>query len=355
MRSGRTITELAAFVGGRVTGDGDVLVYDVAQLERADTGTIAFLEEEKLIDAARNANASCIIVPEGVRIEGKNVIEVARPKLAFARVAEILRPRAPVAHFAHESAIVALSARIDEPVAIGAFVCVGERATIGAGTEIKTGVHVGADVRIGRECTIHPNAVLYDNVIIGDRVVLHAGVCLGADGFGYVRDETGYRKFPQRGTVVIEDDVEIGAGSCIDRAALGETRIGEGTKIDNLVQIAHNVTIGKRVVIAAQTGISGSTVIEDDCVIGGQVGMGDHARVERGAIIGSKAGVLPGKIVRGGGVYWGVPVRPLDEYKIINAHLGRLPQMRRDLDQLRKQVTELETHLTDEHGTMNAE
>ena len=153
---------------------------------------------------------------------------------------------------------------------------------------------------------LHPNVVLYDGVSIGTRVILHAGVCIGADGFGYVRHDLGYQKFPQVGTVVIEDDVEIGAHTCVDRAALGRTRIGRGTKLDNMVHVGHNCDIGERVVIAAQTGISGSVVIEDDAVIGGQVGFGDHTRVQKGAIIGSKAGILPGKIVRPG-VWWGYP------------------------------------------------
>jgi UDP-3-O-[3-hydroxymyristoyl] glucosamine N-acyltransferase len=171
-------------------------------------------------------------------------------------------------------------------------------------------------------------------------VIIHAGTVIGADGFGYVRGPDGYVKFPQVGTVVIEDDVEIGANSCIDRAALGVTRIGRGTKIDNMVQIAHNVDIGERVVIAAQTGISGSTVIEDDAVIGGQVGMGDHARVQSGAIIGSQAGVLPGKIVRAG-VWWGTPVQRLDDYKRLNAHVNKLPKLREEVRELRREMDEL--------------
>jgi UDP-3-O-[3-hydroxymyristoyl] glucosamine N-acyltransferase len=166
---------------------------------------------------------------------------------------------------------------------------------------------------------------------------------IGADGFGYVRDGemTGsYHKFPQRGTVVIEDDVELGAHTCVDRAALGQTRIGRGTKLDNLVHVGHNCDIGERVVIAAQTGISGSVIIEDDCVIGGQVGFGDHIRVMSGAVIGSKAGVLPGKIVRPG-VWWGIPIQPLDEYKRLNAHLARVPQMREEIKELKRQLDEL--------------
>ena len=188
---------------------------------------------------------------------------------------------------------------------------------------------------------IHPNVVLYDGVSIGDRVILHAGVCIGADGFGYVRDEMGYHKFPQIGTVIIEDDVELGAHTCVDRAALGRTRIGKGTKLDNMVHVGHNCDIGERVVIAAQTGISGSVTIEDDAVIGGQVGFGDHTRVQSGAIIGSKAGILPGKIVRPG-VWWGIPIQPLADYKRMNAHLGRLPEMREELKQLRERVKQLE-------------
>jgi UDP-3-O-[3-hydroxymyristoyl] glucosamine N-acyltransferase len=173
-------------------------------------------------------------------------------------------------------------------------------------------------------------------------------VCLGADGFGYVRHDLGYQKFPQVGTVVIEDDVEIGAHTCVDRAALGRTRIGRGTKLDNMVHIGHNCDIGERVVIAAQTGISGSVVIEDEAVIGGQVGFGDHTRVQKGAVIGSKAGILPGKIVRPG-VWWGIPVQPLDQYKRMNAHLNRLPQMREALKRLEEQVAELQKKLTTDY------
>jgi UDP-3-O-[3-hydroxymyristoyl] glucosamine N-acyltransferase len=168
---------------------------------------------------------------------------------------------------------------------------------------------------------------------------------VGSDGFGYISDGTSHWKFPQVGAVVLGDDIEIGCNSTIDRGSLGVTRIGEGTKIDNLVQIAHNVEIGRHVVIAAQTGISGSTIIEDHAVIGGQVGFGDHAHVQQGVVIGSKAGILPGKIVRSGDVYWGVPVRPLREYKRLNALFGRLPEMKSEIDTLKKEVAELRTAL----------
>jgi UDP-3-O-[3-hydroxymyristoyl] glucosamine N-acyltransferase len=168
---------------------------------------------------------------------------------------------------------------------------------------------------------------------------------VGSDGFGYVADGDRQWKFPQVGDVIVEEDVEIGANTVIDRGSLGTTRIGAGSKLDNLIQIAHNVEIGKHVVIAAQTGISGSSVIEDHAVIGGQVGFGDHTRVERGAVIGSKAGILPGKIVRGGEVYWGVPVRPLREYKRLNALFGRLPEMKAEIESLKKEIAQLQALL----------
>ena len=342
----KTVAALAAIVSGRVVGDGQLLINRVASLESAGEGDIAFAESQKLLRAKPITRASCLIVPIGMECQSQCCIEVANPKLAFARIAEALRPRSLHVGAVHPTAIVAASAQVDESALIGAYVHIGERARVGARVQLPFGSFVGNDVQLGADSIIHPGVVLYEHVSIGERVILHAGVVVGADGFGYVRDGTaGYRKFPQAGTVVIEDDVEIGASTCVDRGALGCTRIGRGTKIDNLVQVGHNVQIGERVVIAAQTGISGSTVIEDDAVIGGQVGMGDHARVEAGAVIGSKAGILPGKIVRAGAVMWGVPVRPLDEYKRLNAHFGRLPQMREEINELRQQVKELAARL----------
>jgi UDP-3-O-[3-hydroxymyristoyl] glucosamine N-acyltransferase len=336
------VSELAAHVGGRVRGAGSVRIRRVASLGEAAEGEIAFVEDVRLLESVNETRASCVIIPEGAAVDAPCLIEVARPKLAFSLIAELLHPPKRLKASRHPTAIIALSAEVDESVYIGPYVIIGEGTRIGAGSQIHAGACVGDEVSIGSDTVLHPQVVLYDRVTIGSRVILHAGVVVGADGFGYVPDEENRRhKFPQIGTVVIEDDVEIGAGSCIDRGALGQTRVGRFTKIDNLVQIAHNVEIGERVVIAAQTGISGSTVIEDDAIIGGQVGMGDHARVRRGAVIGSKAGILPGKIVRAGAVVWGIPARPLDEYKRLNAHWGRLPMMRAEVEELRRQMTEV--------------
>src|ERR1043165_8816699 len=338
---GRTVAELAALVGGRASGDTSARVRGVASIEAAREGDAVFVEDSKLFDAARACAASCVIAPEGAceKLEGaRSIIECARPKLAFALIAEVLSPPRRRGAFVHPSSSIAPGARLGEGVYIAAFVHDGEGAEVGDGTQILACAFVGEGARVGRECVLHPNVVLYDGVTLGDRVVLRAGVVVGADGFGYVRDEAGvYHKFPQVGTVVIEDDVEIGALTCVDRAALGTTRVGRGTKIDNLVQVGHNVEIGERVVIAAHAGILGGGVVESDAVIGGQVGFGDHARVQSGAIIGSQAGVLPGKIVRPG-VWWGTPAQPLDEYKRQNDHVKGLERLKAEVKAIRKDL-----------------
>ena len=316
------VQELAENVNGRVYGNGDTQIERIANLDQASEGEIAYVDNEKFFATALASKASCLIVSESEKFPNRTLIEVSNPKLAFAIIGALLHPvkREPSIH---PTAVVAKTANIALTAYIGPHVTVGEH------------------VSIGDHSVLHPNVVLYDGVSIGNRVILHAGVCIGADGFGYVRHELGYQKFPQIGTVVIEDEVEMGAYTCVDRAALGRTRIGRGTKLDNMVHVGHNCDIGERVVIAAQTGISGSVVIEDDVVIGGQVGFGDHTRVQKGAIIGSKAGILPGKIVRPG-VWWGIPVQPLDEYKRMNAHMNKLAEMRNEIKHLRQQIADLQ-------------
>ena len=333
--------KIAEFLSGNLVGDGEIEVSAVADLEKAQSGEIAFLEKAETSEAAQNTKASCLLVHENFAAElSCAFIKVKNPKLAFAKVAKQLHPPKQRQPEIHPTAIIAENAKIGKGVFIGAFCCIGENTEIADKTQLRAGAKIGDNVRVGRNCLFHPNVFVEDNCTIGDNVILHAGAIIGADGFGYVRDgANGYIEFPQIGTVVIEDDVEIGANTCVDRGALGETRIGAGTKIDNLVQIAHNVQIGKRVVIAAQTGISGSTIIEDDCVIGGQVGMGDHARVKSGAVIGSQAGVLPGKIVRQG-IWWGTPVQPLDEYKRQNAMVKGLSRLREEVKELKKKSAE---------------
>lgn len=332
--------EIAKFLSGALIGDPDVHISSVADIAVAGPEQIAFCERT---DGVPETRAGCVILATGMEhsFSGSSAIVVNDPKIAFARIAARLHPRNKPVAGVHPTAVIAATASLGNEVFIGAFACIGDDSQIGSDTQIMAGAAIGSNVSIGRSCILHPNVTVEDNCTIGDGVILHAGVVIGADGFGYVRDKAEYVKFPQIGTVVIENDVEIGANTCVDRGALGETRIGEGTKIDNLVQVAHNVQIGKRVIIAAQTGISGSTVIEDDCVIGGQVGMGDHALVKSGAIIGSQAGVLPGKIVRPG-VWWGTPVQPLDEYKRQNAELKGISRMKKAIQDLERRIASIE-------------
>ncbi len=341
-----TVEQLSQLVNGNLIGDHSIEIVRIAELEHADEGELAYVDNERFFQAARASKATCLIVPPGTYEEfnAPAIIEVLNPRLAFSIIASSVHPSKQRAPGIDPTATLADSADIALTSYIGPHVSIGEHTTIGSSCRIEAGVVIGDNVTIGSGCVLHPNVVLYDGVTIGDNVILHAGVCIGADGFGYVRDQMSYHKFPQIGIVVIEDDVEIGAHTCIDRAALGRTRIGKGTKLDNMVHVGHNCDIGERVVIAAQTGISGSVVIEDDVVIGGQVGFGDHTRVQKGAIIGSKAGILPGKIVRPG-VWWGIPVQPLEDYKRLNAHVGRLPHLRDEVKELKRKLAELEEKL----------
>ncbi len=341
-----TLSELADALGLPFQGDGSRLLQRVSSWNAADSVSLVFIEGERPLPDHIETFAGCVIAPAGKLPGRMDAIQSSKPKLDFARAAAILSPPCRGTGRKHESAVVSPTARIAPQVDIGPCAVVGDLASIGEGSVIHAGTVIGEGCSIGMGCILHPRVVLYPGVTLGDRVVLHAGVVIGSDGFGYVFDGRQQVKFPQAGAVVIENDVEIGANTTVDRGSLGITRISEGAKIDNLVQVAHNVEIGRAVVIAAQTGISGSSVIEDFAIIGGQVGFGDHTRVQSGAVIGSKAGILPGKIVRGGEVYWGVPIRPLREYKRLNALFGRLPEFKSDLDALKKAVAEIRKLLT---------
>ena len=302
----QTSLQLAQLVGGDLKGQPDIVLESVASLKNATPADLSYAEE-KFHDEARASKAGCLLVKAG-NFPGQNIILVPNPKLAFAAAAARLYEREESETFVHPAAVV-------EP-----------DAAIGRGTTIGPGCAIGRGVKIGEYCTLHPRVTIYPNVEIGSRVIVHAGAVIGADGFGFVRDGDRYVKFPQVGKVIIEDDVEIGANTCIDRGSLETTIIRRGVKLDNLIQIAHNVEIGEHTVIAAQTGISGSSTVGDHSILGGQVGIGEHARLDPNTIIGGQGGVLNGKHVRGGEVLWGTPVRPLKQFLEEQAHLARLPR-----------------------------
>ena len=328
-----SLQQIADAVGARLLGDPRVAVSGVASILSASPDDLVFVEDEKHLPAAFESQAGAVIAGTfAASVKSTHPILISdHPKLAFARAAHLLNGDSPGADApqgtVHGTAVIHPSAKVGPSVRIEARAVIGERAQVGEGTTIGEGCAIGAGVVLGHHCQIYPNVSIYPGTTVGDRVIVHAGAVLGSDGFGYVRDrQTGhYEKFPQVGRLVIEDDVEIGANATIDRGALDETRIRRGTKIDNLVHIGHNCQIGEDVVIAAQTGLSGSIVIENGVVLGGQVGIGEHARIEEGVMLGGQGGVLPNKVLRGKGVaFWGTPAQPLREYLKQLATLARL-------------------------------
>ncbi len=340
------VRELAEWLGATFEGDGEKELAGVAPLETAGAADLSFVGSQKAAKQAEASGAGAMIVsqefPEG---SGRTLIRVAVPRTAFARAVSRLLPAPPVIAGIHPSAVIAANAEIGPGVAIGPGVNIGAGTRIGAGSSIGSGCAIGSRVLIGEGGVLHAKVTIYDDVDIGRGAVLHSGCVIGADGFGFVMEQGRYQKFPQVGRVEIGDDVEIGANTCIDRAALGVTSIGEGTKIDNMVHIGHNCRVGKHVAIAAQTGFSGGVVIEDYAVVGGQVGIGDKARVESRAVLGSGCGVLTSKIVRAGQVVWGTPARPLKQYLEQLANMSRLPEIRRTLIDLKRRVSEMEARI----------
>ncbi len=333
----RTVLEVAEIIGARLVGDGSVELGGVASVgakarEEADatrSGDLVFVEQEKDLQAAMDSKAAAIICGAFAEkvASPKPLLISAEPRLAFARAAKLLRSPIDRSNKIHPEAIIHPSAVLAKDVTVDALAVLGEDVEIGAGSWIGAGAVISDGAKIGTQCDIYPRVSIYPDVRIGNRVIVHSGAVLGSDGFGYVREKaTGnYEKFPQVGGLEIGDDVEIGANTTIDRGALDMTRIGRGAKIDNLVHIGHNCQIGEDVVIAAQTGLSGSITIERGVVLGGQVGIGEHARIEEGVMLGGQGGVLPHKVLRGKGVaFWGTPAKPLREYLKELAALGRL-------------------------------
>ena len=321
--------ELAERLGLKLRGDGTQRLTGAAAVEEAGPEQVAFAGAAKFFGAAAESRAGCLIAPpEYEGRAGQCVIESPQPRAHFAIALGILYPPAELRAGWHPTALIEAGAVVDVSAAIGAFVCVGAGAKIGARVRVGEGCSIGAGVEIGDDTALRPRVTVYERVRVGARCVLHAGAVIGADGFGFEMSGGAYRKVPQVGTVEIGDDVEIGANTCIDRATLGATVVGNGTKLDNMVHIAHNCRIGQHVVIAAQTGLAGGVSIGDYAVVGGQVGVGDKARIEARAIVGSGAGILTSKIVRAGEPVWGTPARPLRQYLGQLAVLARLGKKR---------------------------
>ena len=331
-----TVAELIENLGGELLqGDPAILLTGVSNILRASAKELVFADTEASVSNALESKAAAAVVPSNyIPLQVSNVVLIAagQPRLWFAQAARLMS--APLLNTGIDrSAVVAADALIHDGASVAAGAIIGNLVTIGAHSRIEAGAIIGDRVTVGANCRIYPRAVLYPGITLGDRVVVHAGAILGADGFGYVRDQTSgaYTQFPQQGELVIEDDVEIGANSTIDRGALSETRIRRGAKFDNLVHIGHNCDIGEDVVIASQTGISGSCKVGNGAILAGQVGIGDHAEIGSNVILGGQAGVLPNKnLTTTGTVLWGTPAKPLREYLRELATLSRISKRKKE-------------------------
>src|SRR6204780_33316 len=323
----RTAGELANYLGATIVGDSTTEISGVAGPERARAGDLIYLDSPRHQARAADSAATCVLVRTGTRLAGKTTLEVSEPNFAFAKAAQWLFPESAPAAAVHPTAIVASSAKVGARVSVGPYVVIEERAEIGAGTVIEAFCFVGRGALLGENCRLHPRVTLYAGSRLGRRVEVHAGVVIGGDGFGYVFGEGRHWKFPQIGTVEIGDDVEIGSNTTIDRGSLDATVVGAGTKIDNLVQIGHNVQLGENTIVAGLSGISGSCTIGAGTVLAAQVGIGDHCTIGKDVKMGARTGVLTGKVVPDGAVIAGFPARPMARFKEQYGWVGRLPEL----------------------------
>ena len=334
-----TAAQIAEHVRGKVIGDDSVQLTGFAQADSAKVGDLTFAEKPPYFATAEQSAATAILISNDFSSAKKVLIRVPDARIAMARVLPLFFPPEQPAQGIHPTAVIDPGAQIDPTAHIGPYCIVRAGAKIGARSVLLGGNHVGCDCQIGDDVSLYQNVVVYAKSQIGHRVTIHAGSVIGADGFGYVLDEGRHRKMLQVGNVIIHDDVEIGANTTIDRAALGSTIIGQGTKIDNLVQIAHNVVVGRNCIIMAQVGVAGSVHFGDYCVIAGQVGITGHAKLGNQAMVGAQAGVL--RDIPDGAKVWGSPAFPEKERKRQIIAVTQLPELMRRVRELEKQVGQL--------------
>ncbi|MBI4540588.1 MAG: UDP-3-O-(3-hydroxymyristoyl)glucosamine N-acyltransferase, partial [Gemmatimonadetes bacterium] len=323
-----TVAEAAALAGGQVMGDRSARLCDVLPLAEAEPEHLGFLAERKYLEYLPATRAAALLVPEelGSETEGfATRIIVRDPRLALLELLKRFHPPVPASAGIHATAVLGRSVEIGDAVRVDAYSVVGDGARIGARTRIGAHVVIGERCRIGRDVVVHPHVTLYPEVALGDRVIVHSGVRLGVDGYGYVFHDGEHRKIPQVGRCVVHDDVEIGANACVDRGSIGSTDIGAGTKIDNLVHIGHNVSVGSRALLVAQVGIAGSSTIGDGAILGGQAGISGHLAVGAGARVGAQAGVIGD--VEPGSTVSGYPARPHREAMRALGWMFRLPKL----------------------------
>lgn len=337
----KSVGEIAKIVDGELCGDASVVIKGFSGLKEAQDGDLSFVANPKYIALAQETKASAIIVPRDLSVPGKTFIRADNPSWAFSRIVTLFVEETAIPlKGVHPTAVVAKDARIGKDVALGPYAVIEPGAVIGDRSAIHAGSYVGHKTVIGQDCLIYPNVTLREHISIGSRVTIHSGTVVGCDGFGYITVEGKHQKIPQVGTVIIEDDVEIGSCVTIDRARFDQTRVGRGTKIDNLVQIAHNVLIGEDCVIVSQSGISGSVTIGKGAILAGQAGIAGHLTIGDGAIVSAKAGVS--KSVPANTQVTGYPARPIDKMMEVNAHVQLLPRYVKTIQELKRKIEELE-------------
>lgn len=349
-KSNLSAAGLADAIGARLDGDGSVALEGVAPLESAGPGHVSFLANPRYLAVARASQAGALIVGLRDELSAPALLRSDNPYAAFARAMRVFHPVAPSDGRVSPHAVVEEGAVLGERVSIEAHAFVGAGARIGAGTRVGVGSVVGRNTTLGIDCILHANVTLYDDVSIGDRVILHSGAVIGADGFGFAKENGRYLKIPQVGTVRIEDDVEIGANSTVDRATLGRTLIGRGSKLDNLVQVAHNVDLGEDAALAAQAGIAGSTTLGSRATLAGQSGVAGHLRLGEDVVVSGKTAVF--KNLTNGAFVSGVPARPHRRWLEREAALNRAPGT---MDALKQQVAGLEARLARLESSPNSD
>ena len=341
-----SLQEVAALVNGTVIGDNKCTILALSPIDHVLDCSLVFAEGEDNLKRAEQSNAAAILVGYNIASQSKPVIQVERPFKAFLQLLEHFFPQHSAQPGIHPSAVIANDVIMGENVSIGAFVVIESGSRIGNYCVVKSHVHIGHQVSLGEHTTLHPHVTIYDDAQIGARVIIHASTVIGSDGFGYNFEHGQHIKVPHFGHVRIDDDVEIGANTVVDRATLGPTVIGEGTKIDNLVQIAHSVKLGKNNILCAFTGIAGSTTSGNNVIFAANVGVSDHVRIDDGVILGARAGVPPKKHLKQGNIYLGSPARPKD--KAIEQELSatRIPMMRKKLTALTESVEQIKKTLS---------
>ncbi|MCE5204958.1 MAG: UDP-3-O-(3-hydroxymyristoyl)glucosamine N-acyltransferase [Porphyromonadaceae bacterium] len=339
--------QIADFLKGELIGNPDVTVSNFSKIEEGKPGTITFLGNPKYTAYIYQTQADIVIVNDDFEPDqsiNATLIRVPNAYAALASLMEMAGSKHARKYGIEEMSFISPEASVGENIYVGAFAYIGARSHIGNDSKIYPQVYVGEDVKIGKNCTIYPGVKIYSDCVIGDNCIIHAGAVIGADGFGFSKEEERYHKIPQLGNVIIEDDVEIGANTTIDRAVMGSTIIRRGVKLDNLIQIAHNCEIGENTVMAAQAGIAGSTKIGESCVMGGQVGIGGHITIGKNSQIGAQSGIISN--TKEGSEIMGSPAFPVKNFFKSSVIFPKLPDMYRQLNALEKEIAELKKNLS---------